>query len=139
MIIMNVADDEKEEEQTNEEIEENLELTPEEELVELQLFGEKVKIISEFFKEQEINLSKWFEGIITRKQVEFESRLKSSKIQFGLTMIFLFLVSGGLLTALLMDKILAETFIGIIGIIIGYMFYMLKYSALAPIRQKEQT
>ncbi len=130
LICMNTLD-------SNEQIEEELEETAEEELIELRIFGEKVKIISEFLTDQKISLNKWFEGAIIRSQRGFEARITSSKIQFWLTIFFLLLIAGGLLTALLMNKIVAETFTGIIGIIIGYMFYMLKYSAIAPTKRKE--
>ena len=125
---------EENESETVEELENELD----EEFIELEIFEKKVGIFSDFLKEQKINLSKWFEGIISRSQTKFEASMKTSKLQFVLTIIFLFLISGGLLTALLLDKIVAETFIGIIGIVIGYMFYMLKYSAISQIKKGEQ-
>lgn len=125
------------EEENESETVEELETELGEEFIELEIFEKKVGIFSDFLKEQKINLSKWFEGIISRSQTKFEASMKTSKLQFILTIIFLFLISGGLLTALLLDKIVSETFIGIIGIVIGYMFYMLKYSAISQIKKGE--
>ena len=62
--------------------------------------------------------------------MDFENSRKPISRQFWLTILFLILITAGLLSALLLNKIAAETFTGFVGIIIGYMFYMLKYRVL---------
>ena len=98
----------------------------------------KLKDVSEFLREHNINLSKWFEWFIDRNRTDHKQRLKSAKTQFWVIVIFLAGISGGLLAALLTDKILGETFIAVVGIIIGYMFYMIKYSAISPVRRRDE-
>jgi len=91
-----------------------------------------LKQFQEFLDRNNIKLKELFDWILKRNQQEFYIRLKSARIQFWSIVIIIAGIVSGLFSALFTGIILAETFLSILGIIIGYLFYLLKFSAISP-------
>jgi len=97
--------------------------------------AEEVKILEvlqEFLDKNNIKVKELFDWLLKRNQQEFYSRLKSSRTQFRIITVILAGIIAGLFAALFTGFILAETFLSILGIVIGYLFYLLKFSAISP-------